>query len=370
MTVHAAKGLEFPIVFVPELSSKLKSDSSQISFDPNRGIGISIPDPDEGYELRPTSVKALIDAEARERQIAERKRLLYVAMTRAKDHLVLSGDPPGDKPREMWMDWIWKSLNLTAGDVAQGFKSLNDNIKLNLTTSVSVPEIGYIERPKITDLDEIARSITPMKKLPEGAIRLVLTPSMIKAYEKNASGFVRHYILGIPEIQMEGFGAFSAEKLGTALHEVLRGIDPEVALSDFGLDTETQLNRMIGARDRFLEIDDIKNARRHLTEIPVRGRVGKETVTGTIDRLVFSDNEGYSILDYKTDTIPKDGEAVVAKEYELQLAIYSNLLKSLLGDPEQSQLYFVSTNCFFGVEKDYPDLVEEIEEVANRIREL
>jgi ATP-dependent exoDNAse (exonuclease V) beta subunit len=127
---------------------------------------------------------------------------------------------------------------------------------------------------------------------------------------------------------------------------------------------------MIEARDRFLEIDDIKNARRHLTEIPVRGRVGKETVTGTIDRLVFSDNEGYSILDYKTDTIPKDGEAVVAKEYELQLAIYTNLLRSLLGDPEQMQLYFVSTNCFFGVEKDYPDLVEEIEEVAKKIKEL
>ena len=370
MTVHAAKGLEFPIVFVPELSSKLMSDSSRISFDPNRGIGISIPDPDDGYELRPTSVKTLIDMEAREKQIAERKRLLYVAMTRAKDHLVLSGEPPKDKPREMWMDWIWRSLDLTPDDVARGFKSLDAGLRLQLKSNVSKPEIAPVEDSSKMDLVELSKSICPMKEVPESVVKLVLTPSMMKAYRKNVYGFMRHYILGIPEVETEGFGVFSAEKLGTAMHEVLRGIDPRVALREFGLDTETHVKRLIDARERFLEIEEIKSASRHLMEIPVIGRIGEDLVTGTIDRLVFSSDGRYSLMDYKTDAILKDGEKMLAMEHERQLAAYSYLLKQLIGEPEQSRLYLVSTNCCQSVETDCQSLAEEVEEVAKGIREL
>lgn len=371
MTVHAAKGLEFPIVFVPELSSRLHGDNDEVNFDPDRGMGVSIPDPEEGYELRPTSVKLLIDSESKERDIAERKRLLYVAMTRAKDHLVLSGQPPRDPPRDMWMDWIWQALRLTQDDLAHGAKDLGGGVALRLTSRVKEPDIGSEARRETADIGAVMGSIQAPAQLPEARPRLVLTPSMIRAYRENHFAFERHYVYGIPEVSADGFGSFSAEKLGTAMHEVLRGIEPEVALHDLGLDTPKQIERLADEKESFLGLDEIQRASRHVTEVPIVAMIGDVPVTGNIDRLVFYDGGRYMLLDYKTDALLEGEEKEAAKEHELQLAIYSELLSPSIGEPERSALYFVSSRRLFDIERRDRNLVEkEIKELAKAIEEL
>ena len=91
MTIHASKGLEFPIVFVPDLSyklDKLNTDREHPSFVHLQGK--SVPPIVEG-KTDPVKVGFLLDEKEKKQQVAEAKRLYYVAVTRAEQHLVLSG---------------------------------------------------------------------------------------------------------------------------------------------------------------------------------------------------------------------------------------------------------------------------------------
>jgi ATP-dependent helicase/nuclease subunit A len=96
MTVHSAKGLEFPVVFLPGMGAGTRNGTDEVLFGPPGG--------DIPFAIKTDSLleqnrdyQALKDREADERAW-ERKRLFYVAVTRARDHLVmLSGKPEGAK---------------------------------------------------------------------------------------------------------------------------------------------------------------------------------------------------------------------------------------------------------------------------------
>ncbi|MBN2010271.1 UvrD-helicase domain-containing protein [candidate division KSB1 bacterium] len=143
MTVHQSKGLEFPMVFVPDLNASFNfGENETLRFDDvtttleigqdgtmfrtaTFEIGLDIPDPEHDYESTPTLIKKIIERRNREKIIAERKRLYYVAATRAMDHLVLVGQLKKRTERSLeteiatpinqlrnWMDWTSKILGL------------------------------------------------------------------------------------------------------------------------------------------------------------------------------------------------------------------------------------------------------------------
>ncbi|MBN2089027.1 UvrD-helicase domain-containing protein [candidate division KSB1 bacterium] len=150
MTVHQSKGLEFPMVFVPDLNAyfnfgereTLHFDEVTASFSfANDGsllrkthfeIGLDLPDPEKNYDPTPTLIKKIIERRNHEKVIAERKRLFYVAATRAMDHLVLVGQLKERSMRSIqefvvadlnqlnnWMDWLVKIMDLSKKVEAQ-----------------------------------------------------------------------------------------------------------------------------------------------------------------------------------------------------------------------------------------------------------
>jgi ATP-dependent exoDNAse (exonuclease V) beta subunit len=98
MTIHQAKGLEFPVVFVPECGASERADVPAVSYDRAAGLGLRLR---VGAE-RVASPRALRADEVRkQRARAESLRLFYVAATRARDLLVLSGAPGKGWRREV-----------------------------------------------------------------------------------------------------------------------------------------------------------------------------------------------------------------------------------------------------------------------------
>ena len=89
LTIHSAKGLEFPVVFLPALQAGMNKGEAAALLSPRLGLGVRWRNPVTGRSAK-DSLYGEIAEELRARDNAESNRLLYVAMTRAEEHLVLS----------------------------------------------------------------------------------------------------------------------------------------------------------------------------------------------------------------------------------------------------------------------------------------
>ena len=90
LTVHQAKGLEWPVVFVPELSARPPAAQRRPVLDERGRVAVPY-HPDGGDGLEETTTTARLRAATSAAESAESRRLLYVALTRARDRIVLSG---------------------------------------------------------------------------------------------------------------------------------------------------------------------------------------------------------------------------------------------------------------------------------------
>lgn len=128
MSIHKSKGLEFPVVITAGLGKAFnhRKPSGEISLDKNLGLGIRFRDESSEYYMK-TQRQLDIDAAIREKELAEEMRILYVAMTRAREELILIGTVkrleetyPGEGklPLECrcFLEWMWGPLSEAEGE--------------------------------------------------------------------------------------------------------------------------------------------------------------------------------------------------------------------------------------------------------------
>lgn len=119
LTAHKSKGLEFPVVVMPDLQREFQRVSGNAIYDRLRGLAFKVPDGRGGLER--TALYEDVAARRRLRERFESMRLLYVGMTRAQDLLILSGATDKKKTgladkvlRECgcWLDWVLAILGV------------------------------------------------------------------------------------------------------------------------------------------------------------------------------------------------------------------------------------------------------------------
>lgn len=170
MTIHQAKGLEFPVVIIPDLQREQKPRDGWYALDRHKGFSVRVPD-GRGQAVRGSLFNNLRQR-ARWREEFESMRLLYVAATRAKDRLILSGSVARKDlknltrtEREQWLAWIWQALELSEHPQSDVL-TFGADVQVGLTVDRE-PQAAKAPRPSLCDADKPKETLDPSRPLDE-----------------------------------------------------------------------------------------------------------------------------------------------------------------------------------------------------------
>jgi ATP-dependent helicase/nuclease subunit A len=384
MTVHASKGLEFPIVVIPDMTAKARPNNSHILINEKYGIGIKAPDPDDNYKLKDTLIKKLINHDLKDKTLSEKKRLFYVAATRAKDHLVLCSVMPKLKDKSLedgnnWIDWAISGLDLEENDIIKGVK----NIEFPPGSSTIIP-VKITDDPKsitarITDeeptLIEIPKGIDKKVNLPDELTPInvpeqehVFTASEIGMYLDCPRTYYQVYRIGRPvrDVTVSAIGE-SARTEGLIIHEIFQGKDPEFTVNKYGIDDPKKAGLYAEHYQTFLYSDMMKDVIEQHKEMPFRTRINGFLFSGSIDRLVKKKDGSWIVIDYKAGRIQPDEIEDKVKQYSIQLLIYEMAASQIVGTAVRSYVYFTQINEFRKRSGDEWQILETVSNVVGKI---
>ncbi|MBC8108514.1 MAG: helicase-exonuclease AddAB subunit AddA [Anaerolineae bacterium] len=167
MSVHRSKGLEFPVVFAPDLGKRhnLSDSRGRILVDREAGIGLSVCD-DHKRIRYPSLASTIVSERLRKQSLAEEMRVLYVATTRARERLILVGTCAADASEKWSNQWSNHTGPLPADDLLRGNCMLDwigpalacmtsglNGASYQITThvSVSTDALTFARRPELND---------------------------------------------------------------------------------------------------------------------------------------------------------------------------------------------------------------------------
>jgi ATP-dependent helicase/nuclease subunit A len=384
LTIHAAKGLEFPVVFLPYLHKRFRYDQDPF-LDDRLGIGFSFRGRG-GEENEEVPLTLFLKEVTRERTIAEEKRVFYVGATRARDLLVLSGETVSDGSAPTRMGWLIEALGIRGDldrDILQfptavtvltrdgdAFKS--DTVRHTLHVHLTRPEDTQLAPPAGPPVEE--RVVTPqvlIEPVAPRASREVFSATKIRTYRECPTLYYLRYILGFPEKQVSGgrleddeiseCGLYP-EAVGRAFHAVMQKIDrltrDEDAIAAEVLSflqregpfspegSSSTIARVVSLVMRTVSAPlwrDIEGGTSVKTEFTISAPLGVDYIMGTIDR-IYRDAEGVlSVLDYKTDAVEGDLLQEKARAYLPQVQFYALLASRYYeASPVRTILFFTS----------------------------
>jgi DNA helicase-2/ATP-dependent DNA helicase PcrA len=362
LTVHRAKGLEFPVVFVVNLVT-LKFPV------PERRDAIRLPDALVAPPSGDASAGSGLDPDGlainRNLHLEEERRLFYVAMTRARELLVFTtaADHGGFRARKP-SPFIAEALDLAAGAA-------------RLEPAAAAREA--IVRHKAADLPGAAPSV-PARRPPSPELPLDLSFSRIDAYEACPLRYKFGYVLRVPSIphHSQSYGKSIHDAIEFLLRARMQGIDPpfaEVAegyrrawRSEGYLSREHEERRFesgLRVLERFAAEEARTSVRPAQIEKEFAFEFEGDRVNGRFDR-VDLDLSGATVIDYKTSVVT-ESEATERARKSLQLKLYALAYHRQAGRlPRRGELRFVEPGLVGQVEYVPADL----ELVAGVIRRV
>lgn len=352
LTIHGAKGLEFPIVILSGLTTMMNAQPRRVEvrFPESTGWAIKL--------SKRMSTSDFEDSQPLEEQMDhhERLRLLYVAATRACDHLVISAHRKGRGNRtsltsaEVLHDAGWDpvaQLDLS-GEMPMApagpdlLTDLADLPTLEEWQSTHNAALAMASVPLATSATRLASEAAALREGDDSSRRTVTgDPGLAKGPRD----------IDLPPWQKGRYGS----AIGRAVHGVLQTVNLATgaglgaacaaqASAEGVLGKEAVIETLAQAA---LDSDVVKVAakRRHWREVYVGVPYGEGVLEGYID-LLYEDDDGLVVVDYKTDAWrnPAELDAKVER-YRLQLNTYAGALGiALERDVSRALLLFLRPN--------------------------
>ncbi len=384
MTIHASKGLEFPVVFLGNASAKFNSrDDCKINLHRDLGVGLQRYFPHLNKEL-PTLTHSAIDLAEEREEIAELMRLLYVAMTRAEEKFYMVGSlyDPQKKVDELYYTYYSDFNNKQVP-----FLLTTSFMKWTILCLLSHPSftmgdeflnrfiIPYPNSPKIgfnlidTPCEEIFEIKEKTVYMPNNELKNVLKEKLSYEYPfSSVSNIPVKYAASSMDNKANlkyltsenpaffGAGELTPAQRGTLTHRFMENCDLKGAFADLngeisrlvegGIFTDREAESLnIGKIKRFLESDlynriigaELFSREREFSmSVPishVNGNLPENVVNedvivqGVIDGVIINGNVG-EIVDYKTDKVGSEEELV--ERYREQMKIYKKAAEECL----------------------------------------
>ena len=321
LTVHGAKGLEAPIVFlpdtlqVPRLDERFfwpsdKHDKEFLVWAPKRALHDPLCDAER------EAVKSLREQEYR--------RLLYVALTRARDRLYICGWHTKTKaPDGCWYNLIERGLSGIAETVDDEFLAAAEETDASTVLRLQSPQTAPIKSHQakadiaVLPLPSWVRTAAPVEESPprplapsrpDGAEPPVVSPLGEDQGARFRRGRIVHSLLQtLPDIAQHDRQAAARRFVARPAHDLAP--DEQEAI------VRETLAVLSAPESAFLFAPGSR------AEVPLVGRIGDSIISAQLDRIAVT-AESVSVVDFKTNRPPPANPADVPDIYLQQMAIY------------------------------------------------
>jgi ATP-dependent helicase/nuclease subunit A len=337
MTVHGAKGLQAPIVFLPD-TLQVPKQRSRLLWPERHGEGGSVllwPPTRDACEAVTETERQRIASKQRQ----EYRRLLYVAMTRAKDRLIVCGWRGLQKePEDCWYNLIRGGL-LAAGP-AIGLEEIDDPfladakeidesrvLRLTCPQEAPVEPLAAVASSAPTPLPAWAMESPPPEPEPvrplapsrpeddEPPVRSPFGPDDGARFKR---GLIIHRLLqSLPDVPADGRAEAARAWLSRPVHRLSEEAQIEIAAEVVAVLDHLDYAALFGPGSR--------------AEVPLTGEVNGRVISAQVDRLLVTP-ERVTVLDYKTHRPPPRDPAEVPILYLKQMAAYRAALALVYPD--------------------------------------
>ncbi len=383
MTIHQSKGLEFPIVILPNFEKELKSSSikyGQISINDYFGFCFKLKDTDgENFH----TLSSFFGNQMNEGiDFNEQLRLLYVALTRATEKLVISFYHFSDSIKNNQSSY--KQILLNQLPIV-GFDK-NNSIKINSKLTFIKKENDVLKEFEndyelrielLKDLPSEAKYFVPISenmisksdqinlffhKINDKVKEEIFTATQLNVYSQCPVKYYLKFIIGYSPFKQTFSENLDEDEIGGAdfgfvFHQMMEKLHkadlkeaeeltnqilenyPQSIRSKFKNELLDKLSDLL-LDQSFVKLISHPNS---LREFEIRIKLNNHILLGIIDRINIHDNE-ITIIDYKTDSFPQEKFEEKIKNYLTQMEFYILLVSEFfkLKDNISFILYFIN----------------------------
>jgi ATP-dependent helicase/nuclease subunit A len=336
MTVHGAKGLQAPLVILPDTTA-LPPDDGPLLWAADPGTGIEVPLWSPRKEIRCAAAETL-RGRVRARRMEEHNRLLYVALTRAEDRLVICGwQTRKPAPPECWYNLVadgFPRLPETGSEPFGQWGELLRHSSPQLADPQRSTDTQHVVAQPLPAWAGAAPEWRPSPPPPEPGRPVPLAPSRpngaslgpvphaaspLAARDRKSAALRRgqliHMLLQhLPDIEPSRRAAAARAWLDRPGHELPDGAAEAIAREVLGILAHPELAPLFGPGSR--------------AEAPLTGLVVGVVIGGMVDRLAVLPDR-VLVADYKTGREPPETEAKTSVRYLRQMAAYRAVLRGI-----------------------------------------